>query len=176
MFAESQIKASKRDPEYCKNGCETLFFGEPMIQAANLKKDCNSFTVCHWGMGNNSPVFFFFFSQTGLLHVKDPVVHGRVGVLRIHNKTQYALYWQKDNILLLGAFISIFPNQFKAPQGWKLKSLPMGATQCANHYPATYIYWKYFLFKSLRRVEPRHFYGELRYIKSVLLLLLLLYI
>ena len=29
MFAESQIKASKRDPEYCKNGFETLFLGNP---------------------------------------------------------------------------------------------------------------------------------------------------
>ena len=28
--------------------------------------------------------------------------------------------------------------------------------------------------RDTRRVEPRHFYGELRYIKSVLLLLLLL--
>ena len=35
MFAESQIKAFKRDPEYCQNGCET-FFGEPVIQAAGL--------------------------------------------------------------------------------------------------------------------------------------------
>ena len=27
IFAESQIKASERDPDYCKkNGCETLFF------------------------------------------------------------------------------------------------------------------------------------------------------
>ena len=27
MFAESQIKAPERDPEYCKNGCEMLFLG-----------------------------------------------------------------------------------------------------------------------------------------------------
>ena len=34
-------------------------------------------------------------------------------------------------IILMGAFwfISIFPNQFKAPQGWKLWSLlPVGST------------------------------------------------
>ena len=32
-------------------------------------------------------------------------------------------------IILMGTFISIFPNQFKALQGWKLWSLlPMGAT------------------------------------------------
>ena len=29
-----------------------------MIQAADLEKDCNSFTVCPRRMGNNSPVFF----------------------------------------------------------------------------------------------------------------------
>ena len=68
MFAESQIKASERDPEYCKTGCETLFFGEPVIQAAELEKDCNRFTVCvaignacPRSMGNNSPVFFLSF-------------------------------------------------------------------------------------------------------------------
>ena len=39
--------------------------------------------------------------------------------------------------VLIGAFISIFPNELKAPQGWKLWSpLPMGATECVNHYPA----------------------------------------
>ena len=43
MFSESQIKASEKDPEYCKNGCETFFFGEPVIPAADLEKDCNSF-------------------------------------------------------------------------------------------------------------------------------------
>ena len=43
--------------------------------------------------------------------------------------------------LLIGACISIFPNHFKAPQGSKLWSLlPMGSTQCANHYPTIYIY------------------------------------
>ena len=34
------------------------------------------------------------------------------------------------------AFISIFPNQFKAPQGCKLRNLlPMDVTKSANHYP-----------------------------------------
>ena len=27
MFAESQIEASERDQEYCKNGCKTFFLG-----------------------------------------------------------------------------------------------------------------------------------------------------
>ena len=45
MFAESQIKVSKRDPEYCKNGCEVVL-GDPVMQAADLEKDCNSFTTC----------------------------------------------------------------------------------------------------------------------------------
>ena len=43
-------------------------------------------------------------------------------------------------MILVGALISILPNQLKALQGWKRWSLlPMGATQCANHYPAIYI-------------------------------------
>ena len=70
MFAESQIKASERDPEYCRHGCET-FLGN--LQAADIKKDLNSFIlcghqpVCPGIMGNNSPVFLF--SGTGLLSV-----------------------------------------------------------------------------------------------------------
>ena len=64
MFAESQIKACERDPENCKNGCETLFFGEHVIQAADLEKDCNSFmfVLRVWGITLPS-----FFSGTGLL-------------------------------------------------------------------------------------------------------------
>ena len=53
-------------------------------------------------------------------------------------------------IMLIGAFISIFPNQLKAPQGWKLWiMLPVGAAaSCANHYPSLTIlhllYWSTF--------------------------------
>ena len=68
MFVESQIKASERDPEYCKTGCETLFFGEPVMQADDLEKDCNSFTVAFgmfvlgvWGIP--LPSFLFFPEQ-----------------------------------------------------------------------------------------------------------------
>ena len=44
-------------------------------------------------------------------------------------------------ISLISALISIYPYQLKAPQSWKLGSLlPVGATQCANHYPTMYIY------------------------------------
>ena len=44
--------------------------------------------------------------------------------------------------ILKGVLISIFPNQFKAPQGWRLWNLlPRGATSCASHYPAIFIYY-----------------------------------
>ena len=46
MFAESQIKASERDPEYCKKWLWNVVLGERVIQAADLEKDCNSFTLC----------------------------------------------------------------------------------------------------------------------------------
>ena len=66
MFAESQIEASERDPEYGKHGCETLFFGEPVIQPADLEKDCNSFMFVLGVGGITLPSFL---SGTGLLSI-----------------------------------------------------------------------------------------------------------
>ena len=44
-------------------------------------------------------------------------------------------------IVLIGAFISIFPNRLKVPQGWKPWSLlPLGAILCVNHCPTISIY------------------------------------
>ena len=67
MFAVSQIKASEKDPEYCKNGCETLFLGNLWCRQPISKKTaihslyvcCSHWHVCPMSMGNNSPVFFF---------------------------------------------------------------------------------------------------------------------
>ena len=44
-------------------------------------------------------------------------------------------------ILMVEAFISVFPNQFKlSATGLKaLKSAAWGATSCANHYPTVYV-------------------------------------
>ena len=60
MFAKSQIKASERDAEYCKNGSET-FFGEPVIQAADLEKVYSLFVLGVWGI---TPPSFFFLNRS----------------------------------------------------------------------------------------------------------------
>ena len=74
MFTESQIKASERDPEYCKKGCEIVkrcSWGTCDTGSRSLKRlqfihcACSHQHVCPRSKGNNSPVFFF--SGTGLL-------------------------------------------------------------------------------------------------------------
>ena len=52
----------KRDPEFCKNGCETLFLGNLWCRQPISKKTntlCVAIGMFVLGnMGNNSPVFF----------------------------------------------------------------------------------------------------------------------
>ena len=66
MFAESQIKAFERDPEYCKNGCEKLFLRNPRDAGSRSRKRlqfihgvCSHRHVCPRIMRNNSTIFFF---------------------------------------------------------------------------------------------------------------------
>ena len=60
MFAESQNKASERDPEYCKNGCETLFLGNLWYRQPISKMCVVIGIVCPRSMGNN---YLFFPKQ-----------------------------------------------------------------------------------------------------------------
>ena len=64
-------------------------------------------------------------------------------LIRLVKSTETALIIMMIIIItiLIGAFISIFPNQFKTPQGWILWSLlPMGANLMGKSLPYYYIY------------------------------------
>ena len=71
LWCSLNRKESERDPEYCKNGCETCSWGTCDTGSRSRKRPQFSHCVCsHWhvcprSMGNNSPVFCF--SGTGLL-------------------------------------------------------------------------------------------------------------
>ena len=68
MFAESQIKASERDPEYClkKMVVKRCSWGTCDARSRSPKRlqfilcVCSHRQVCPRIMGNNSPVFLFF--------------------------------------------------------------------------------------------------------------------